>query len=663
MTVDRKLLPRTFGPWFGRFSALTEVQLASIPLVMGGRDVLICSPTASGKTEAYAAPCAEMAARHRQELPTALIVAPTRALANDLKRRLAGPMSLADVSFGRYTGEHKERVAGKLPSVLVTTPEALDSLLARRASMLTGVRMVVLDEIHVLDNTPRGDQLRVLLHRLELAAASRPQRIAASATVDRPQELGARYLSDFEVVVVRGFKGISAKAFDGNSPAAMAEHLHELARHGFRKILVFCRSRNQVETYATKLFDATNFSKDVYAHHGSLAMRVRERNERLFHSAPAAVCFATLTLEMGIDIGSVDYVLLAGLPSDVASLLQRIGRGGRRDDVTRAGYVVGHPAERFLFESMFGLGKQGRLCARPYGFRPSVIVQQALVLACSGTYLELDDLRRAIGPEVRRELGEKACTEILDSLVAAELLERRGPGRFVVTESIEKRFELGTLHSNIDDAPGIEIVDRLTGDILGKVEGAESSHIEVAGRDRRVAKRSEGRILTDAGRGSEPARFKITSSPSVSLRMGRAIVESLGVPVDAVGVLRSGGSTIWLHGLGSVGSLLLTHLMGRTAGRRAVASTSPYTLEVRARVDRIPSAGADAVDRFVKKYLKSLTQLVSPGPWDHAVPEHLRSACTRRIAGVDEIATFLARARLHELPGPDEELTAVLVDL
>ena len=549
MPVDRQLLPRTFGPWFGRFSTLTEVQLESIPLVMSGKDVLISSPTASGKTEAYAAPCAEMAARTQQDLPTALIVAPTRALTNDLKRRLAGPMNLAHVSFGRYTGEHKERISGKLPSVLVTTPESLDSLLARRAALLTEVRMVVLDEIHVLDNTPRGDQLRVLLHRLELAATQRPQRIAASATVDKPRELAARYLSDFEVVTLPGIKGIGAKAFDEDSPAAMADHLHELGRHGFKKILVFCRTRNQVETYATKLFGATNFSTAVYAHHGSLAQQIRERNERLFQSAPAAVCFATLTLEMGIDIGTVDYVLMAGLPSDVSSLLQRIGRGSRRGQTTRAGYVVRNAAERFVFETMFRLGKDGHLCGRPYGFRPSVVVQQALVMACSQTYLESEDLRRAIPPEVQRELGPKACSELLDSAVKAELLDRRGPGRFCVSESVEKRYELGVLHSNIDDVPGIEIVDRLTGDVLGRVEGAESQNIEVGGRSRKVAKRSEGRILTDAGKGSDPARFRITSSPSVPcpwVVQSWSPSESRPMPWEScTRAARRSGCTVW----------------------------------------------------------------------------------------------------------------------
>ena len=114
MKFDRELLPATLGPWFGRFDAPTEVQRRGVPPIRAGRDVLLCSATASGKTEAFAAPAAELVRETVGGPATALFVAPTRALCNDLKRRLEGPMQRVDVSFGRYTGEHKERTT-RLP--------------------------------------------------------------------------------------------------------------------------------------------------------------------------------------------------------------------------------------------------------------------------------------------------------------------------------------------------------------------------------------------------------------------------------------------------------------------------------------------------------------------------------------------------------------------
>ena len=316
----RPLLPRTYGTFFGRFARPTPIQDAAVPFVLAGRDVLLCAPTASGKTEAYAAPVVERLLGSPRGSPhglksgsfAALVVSPTRALANDLKRRLEVRMDQLGVAFGRWTGEHKERVDGRLPEIAVATPEALDALLARRPHVLRGVRTVVVDEVHVLDGTPRGDQLRVLLHRLEGAAANPPQRLAASATVSSPEALAARYLRDAEVVTATGRRQIRARSFEGRHPTEVARHVDLLADAGYRKVLLFCNARNAVERYAAGLRGRTRFGDAVFAHHGSLAKAERERTERRFLEAPAAVAVATLTLELGIDIGTVDYVLLLG---------------------------------------------------------------------------------------------------------------------------------------------------------------------------------------------------------------------------------------------------------------------------------------------------------------------------------------------------------------
>jgi len=663
MTVDRSLLPHTFGPWFARFDRLTEVQQRAIPAILSGRDVLVCSATASGKTEAFAAPAAEMVRKQRLGPASVLIIAPTRALSNDLKRRLDGPMGLVEVSFGRYTGEHKERVDGHLPSIAVATPEALDSLLARRPQALRETRLVILDEIHVLDNTPRGDQLRVLLHRLDGVTAVRAQRVAASATVDRPAELAARYLRDAELVLVPGLRRIRARGFDGRGPAAMAAHLDDLAGHGLKKVLVFCRSRNGVETLAAKLPGRTRFDNAIFAHHGSLAKGHRERTERLFLQAPAAVCFATLTLEMGIDIGTVDYVMLADLPSDVPSLLQRVGRGGRRGDLTRCGFVVENAAELHLFRTMIRLGKEGRLCSGSYGFRPSVLVQQALVQACSETYLPTQDFERSVPSELVGELGNDGPRAILRSMVEGGLLEKHGADRFVVSESIERRYHSGTLHSNIDDTPGVDVIDRLTGEVVGTIEGADTRRIEVGGRNRQVVKTSDDRVLTDASRGASPARFRPSGSPSVSFALGRAVVESLGVEPDAVGLCTIAGVTTLLHGFGTIGLLLLLDRLQKTSGAPGVREQSPYTLTLSSRPSGLPECSPSQLAAFLEKRIAGLAKLLQMGPWKRNVPEEMHLRAVRRLSGLNEVADFLSRARVQVIDEPGGELPGILRDL
>lgn len=660
MTLDRSSLPFTFGPWFARFQELLEIQRRALPPILAGRDVLMCSPTASGKTEAYAAPAAELVRRHKLGHTSVLIIAPTRALTNDLKRRLEGPMALVEVSFGRYTGEHKEKVGGKLPAVVVATPEALDSLLARRPETLRGVRMIVLDEIHVLDNTPRGDQLRVLLHRLEQVADSRPQRVAASATVDSPRELAARYLQDAELVVVPGARKILARAFDGRGVAYMGQHLDDLAGHGFKKLLVFCRSRNQVEAFSTKLRNQTRFGEAIFGHHGSLAKSARERTERIFHLAPAAVCFATLTLEMGIDIGTVDYVLLADVPTDVSSLLQRIGRGGRRADATRCGYVVENAGEQHLFQTMFRLGKEGHLCGRPYGFRPSILVQQALVLACAETYVCASDLRRALPPSLLKELGDGACEQVLDAMVAKELLELSGRDRYVPSEMVEQRYEHGSLHSNIDDTASVQVVDRITGDVLGTIQSPDSGKIEIGGRGRKVVKVTEGRILTDASADATPAFFRPSASPSVSFALGRAVVESFGVARASVGLLNMAGVTVLLHGLGTVGSLLLIDQWKTLAGAPAIREHSPYTMLIAAPPKGLPRPSEEHLANFLSERVAGLSKLMQAGPWARGVPDYLTLTAVRKTSGLEEVVAFLQVAEFQNLKGLDAQVIAEL---
>lgn len=657
----RALLPRTHAAFLGGFDGLREVQARAIPAILGGRDVLVASATASGKTEAFAAPAAEIALDAGQRPATALILAPTRALANDLKRRLEAPMAAAGVTFGRYTGEHKERVGGALPSVVVATPEALDSLLARSAPALRSVRLVVIDEVHVLDGTPRGDQLRVLLHRLDLAAEVDPIRVAVSATMDDPGAFASRYLEDAELVVVGGRRRISAKAFEGKGLADMRRHLDVLADAGARKVLVFCRSRNEVERYASGLRDATRFGATVFAHHGSMAKRERERTERQFLDAAAALCFATMTLEMGIDIGSVDYVLLVGAPADVSSLLQRIGRGGRRGDATRFGYATEDPSERHIVRTMTALGAGGRLCSGPYGFRPSVLVQQALVLA-GRSYIEAADLLRAV-PEALWPGTDRAWAHaLLVHLAEHGELERSGARRFVLAEELEQRFDRGTLHSNIGDTGGLEVVDRITGDSIGTVEPPASRSLAIGGGARRIEGSTAGRLLTDATRRAEATYFRPSMGPNVSRELAREVVESLGVPAAAFGRFQFAGRLRIVHGLGTVGAKALAMLLEGAGASIAAEDITPYSLEGRRLPTEVPPPLDGFVDGFLAKHFAWLERRTAPGPWAKAVPRDWRVASVREALGLDDLREAIARARFVDLE-PDAEHVEALAGL
>ena len=648
MAVDRTLLPYTWTAFFERFDRLTEIQEKAVPEILAGRDVLVCSATASGKTEAYAAPVVESVRHQRWSSGSVMIISPTRALANDLHRRLQTRMDAVRVTFGRRTGEYKERIAGHLPQVVVTTPESLDSMLARRPHAVAGTKVVVIDEIHVLDGTPRGDQLRILLHRLDAVCSTPPQRIAASATVDDMSGLARRHLRDAVVVAVDGVRRVTAKRFDGSHPEDYARHLDELTEAGYRKVLVFCNSRSETERLSVGVRDRSRFRDAVFTHHGSLAKRERERTERQFLAAPAAVCFATMTLEMGIDIGTVDYVLLASAPPDVASLFQRIGRGGRRGDVTRLGYVAENDFDAYHVEEMLRAGVRGELLASPAAFRPSVIVQQILVLAGSETYVTAEVIAAALPESIRKTFDVPRLRTMLDHLVQRERLERGTHESYVLAEDSENRYDRGALHSNIDDDIATEVVDRVTGDVVGHVLTPDESRLQLGGSGRHVVQGGAGRLLTDRSRDSSPAKFHSRGKPSVSFRQARRFVESIGVSKTAMYQFTEAGRVVLLHGLGTFGSLLLVDVLERTAKHGVVEDPGPYSLRLKTKLDDIPQIAADTCRAFVRGHVDKLARFASVGPFHRDLPEDIQIDSLTAIFGSDEIRRFIAAAHVED---------------
>jgi len=661
----RPALPRTYQAFLGRFDRPTEIQQRAVPSILDGADVLLCAPTASGKTEAYAAPAVEMLlADSATPAPASLLlISPTRALANDLFRRLQARMDEVGVSFGRRTAEHKELVDGNLPSALILTPEGLDSLLARRAEALAQVRTIVLDEIHVLDNTPRGDQLRILLSRLELCARERPQRLAASATVESPEALAARYLREAEVHVVAGARRLRRRLFQGTTPLAFRSHLTELAQSGLRKVLVFCNNRRSVEELSHALRNATPFRDQVYPHHGSLSRVIRERTERRFLDAPAAVAISTLTLELGIDIGDVDYVLLNEPPPSISSLLQRVGRGGRRGESTRLGCACRHAADQLVFDAMLRCGARGELHEHPYAFRPSVLVQQALTLAGARGRITAPELQSALPAGLVPEPRESFARNLLDHMVQHELCEPPRSGHYVLEGDVEQRYDRGQLHANFTDAANLELVDRLTGDVLGKISSvALKDKVGLAGDGRRFVMQRDGQLLTDAGGKSEPAQFNASTSPLVSFGQSRAIAVALGAGAREVHQHHIGTRWCLVHGLGTLGGLLLAELAGQLVGAHNVGEPTGYSLGLATELKAWPEFSPGALEAFTRRHSARLTKLCGMGPHHGVLPEEVRELALRAATGLAQVSEYANTCKLHSSE-VDPERAELLRDL
>lgn len=326
--------------------ALRPLQSESIEPVLDGADAILLAPTAGGKTEAALFPLLTRMEREQWEGVSVLYVCPLKALLNNLQPRLetyAGWLGrAASTRHGDTSSGVRRQQVHERPSILLTTPESIEAMLVSRAvdarRMFADLRAVVVDEVHALAGDDRGWHLLAVLERLEDLAGRSLQRVGLSATVGNAAELlgwlqgsdrGSRSTAvvapPVETVVVPQL----ALDFVGNVGNA-AKVLSQL--YLGEKRLVFADSRRTVEDLAVQL---RGHAVETFVSHSSLSLDERRRAEAAFAEGRDCVIVSTSTLELGIDVGDLDRVIQLGAPNTVASLLQRLGRTGRRSGTIR----------------------------------------------------------------------------------------------------------------------------------------------------------------------------------------------------------------------------------------------------------------------------------------------------------------------------------------
>jgi ATP-dependent Lhr-like helicase len=575
MTVEefKSALPRTYGALIAHHGQPTGVQLAALTPILSGKDVLICAPTASGKTVAYVAPLVERWCTSGDSAPRIIIVSPTRALVNDLCRRLKERLAQTGVSVGRWTGDHHD--GGRMHPVTITTPEGLDSRLSRAPTQLDSVRAVVLDELHVLDNTARGDQLRVLVERLRTERCvrskdarihdhinARPplQVIAASATVPDLQGLAHRYLVLAKIVSTGQRRSICGKILTAKEPEALRKVLFEQVQAGFRKVLVFCNRRKDVESLAQHFNKRAPFAYSVLAHHGSLAKNARLSAEQRFLSSPVGVCFATSTMELGIDIGDVDLVVLYGLPPNIPALLQRAGRGGRRAKGNQILAIAETTFEAHAFRTLLKAQTEGQWFAGPNVFRSSVLAQQAVSIlqARPSRTVTPKSFRRRLPADLAAVWPEDRLGDLLQTLCLTQWLrELEGNNlerTFGMGAEAEACWHRGQAHANIGEKGGIPVFDSMTGDEVGRVSKI-AKHMALGGKGRQALHASDNRVVTTALRNPGKSQFDASKAFSVPSALATGLLKGVGVPVPCR--VHHLGEDLLFHGLGTAGGQLL----------------------------------------------------------------------------------------------------------
>lgn len=386
-----------------------------------------------------------------------LYITPTRALANDLYDRLHEQISELDLTIAIKTGDKPHFKEKKPPNILITTPESLDSLLCRYPQALNCIKAVVLDEIHILDGTYRGDQLRILLKRLR-EISSDFSTYALSATVSSPEIMGRRYMDNFEVINSGGSREIRETYV-----SSLHEIFNSSKEENLRKILFFCNTRDQTENlaiYAKEIWS----SKQVAVHHGSLSKSEREETELFLKTSKRAICISTMTLEIGIDIGNIDAVVLVDLPWDVSSFVQRMGRAGRRTGVVRL-FMLCNSANEQAFREMLSLAKDNIIEDDFYTEDLSVVVQQI--------FSALFANRNGITEQYLYTLFEGFCSIedvrcIISELAGNGYITRKA-GKIHASENVLNLGERGTIHSNIANTKSVEVINISTNNKVGEI--------------------------------------------------------------------------------------------------------------------------------------------------------------------------------------------------
>ncbi len=658
----RDALKHTWYPFLARFPCPTPVQLAAFKPLLSGRDCLVCSPSATGKTEAIVAPLVE---RHLESgatsLPAILVVSPTRALVNDLVRRLQEPLAVMGLRVHRRTGDHAVLDRRNPPQVLVTTPESLDSLLVRQTSFLRDVRALMLDELHILDGSARGDQLAILIERLR-ALLGRLQCVASSATLHDPGGVAERYLSEeAEHVFVEKPREFSARWLRYRSREDLLSSLASLWSDGqeTRKILVFLDRRADVEELASHARGHGRLGNRVYAHHGSLSRSERERVEARFLADPSAVCFATMTLELGIDIGDVDLVVLVGPPPSVSAFLQRMGRGNRRTGAARLLGFYFDQGELVCFRHLEELARKGDLCTQAYVFRPSVLVQQAgsLLLQSSSGWLTAPVLRGRLARPIRERFGNERLDELLAALCHKDWLKTGRHGRYYPGERLHQAFERRNLHANLQQDPGtLEVIDENTGQSIGLVAAAsEKQRMAIGGRGRTVLRLSEDKVFVKSTNGPAVAsRFSPRGRRVMSREMARSLARFLGLSGNRLPLVETPSGLALFHFEGTLAGELLAHHL-KKSHRWPVKKCTSLTLIMEEPFPQkeLPPIQPDAIERDAMSIGTRLSKLASAGPFHRFLPASWHKIFLGDVLPYEELARSWSHAPIERQPPGD----------
>lgn len=429
--------------WFGeRYKTPTDIQAKAWPLIANGQHTLISAPTGTGKTLTAFLWAINQLITGSWEPGTVrvLYVSPLKALNTDIRDNLLIPFEQLQKRFmakgiqippiriqtrSGDTSSNERRIMVKHPpEILITTPESLNLILSSPVArnVLTGIKTVILDEIHAVASDKRGSYLMTAVERLELLSRGF-QRIALSATV-RPLETVADFIGGAELIqkkkgradtsfyclkrpvqivsstMIKKFRiTVEGVHFDSSDISCEDDIFWQSLASRIRTIinrnsstLIFVNNRRLAERLTLYINEGCE-SPLAYSHHGSLSKELRFEVEHKLKAGELKAIVATSTLEMGIDVGAIDEVVLVGTPSLVSSALQRIGRAGHSVHRTSSGILMPLHGLDFLYAAIMAhLSVKGDIEEIKPVRNPLDVLAQVLVSIVGMESWDMDEL-------------------------------------------------------------------------------------------------------------------------------------------------------------------------------------------------------------------------------------------------------------------------------
>ncbi|PJE16622.1 DEAD/DEAH box helicase [Legionella sp.] len=554
--------------WFiNKYISPTEPQEQGWPSILAGHTTLISAPTGSGKTFAAFLICIDQLVRQALteivDETQVIYISPLKALTNDIEKNLLEPLEeiqdlaqergllMREIQIAVRTGDtlpkDRQAMLKKPPHIIVTTPESFYLLLTAEKSraILKSVKTVIVDEIHALANNKRGTHLALSLERLEAITLEKPVRIGLSAT-QKPLELVGDFLAGTSgprpvIVNIRHNRHLELRIETPETelgPVATNEmwdqiydRIAELAKQN-RSTLVFANTRRLVERVAHHLSERLDKEK-VAAHHGSLSRKLRLVAETKLKTGKLQVLVATASLELGIDIGTVDLVCQLGSPRAIAIALQRVGRAGHwRGAISRGIFFATTCDELVECAALVYAIRTGDLDRLIIPEEPLDILAQQIVASCATNDWSEEQLYHLMKKSYPyRNLSRETFTAILEILSEGIAGSRGRYGAYLFRDQVNglvkarrgSRLTAITSGGAIPENNLFTVITESNGLVVGTLDEdfAIESHrgdVILLGNTSWQIKRIEskkGRVLVEDAHGAPPTvPFWIGEAPS-----------------------------------------------------------------------------------------------------------------------------------------------------